>query len=717
MDSLIERITIRADVKNFKSVKLQNNIGALSTANPFQVFGPQPTIGSFLDIKNTNLFNCFTRDFSLNIEWLDLPQEKGGFATYYEGYPAPFSNNSYEVSISSMNRGSLAPELEQQQKKKLFSTQADDYLENETSIDEIDLRKIKFLNRPALKAESDGDLPFSDGLVRFELSSPPETFGHRLFPQIFPEAVMNHAKKKKSKPPLPNPPLIPIIKSISVDYSLEYSETFHGDDVSDDTNVALFHNYPFGYKSIYPGNDKKSIFFMPGFEDEGNLLIGLKNAQAGTELCLFFQLENHSFHHTLHEPDVIKWTYLENNRWINFRKKELLSDSTHNFISSGIVKLKLPLEFSSENTILNPDLLWIRASSGRGKGIAPRIIGISTNGTTAVRVSGPTVKNESDLRISPGVIKGFTRTMKGVKQVWQLFNSFNGRPPESSDKYHVRISERLRHKQRPVQVRDIIQVALEKFPQISIVKCFNTSDQNLMVTPGTNLQLILIPKELKNGGSVNEAPQVSLAILYEVKKFLSGITSPFINLEVGNPVYEKVKIICKVLFSSKASITSGAYLRQLTNDLNEYIAPWLFKDKEDVMIGNRIYKSDILMFIKTRPYVDYVSGFSVIHFFNSKNMISNELNQEIRDTAVDTEEYIVCSSPGSVLIPSSNHIITLLEEPVFEPAKPSGIGTFIVGDEFLISAPAEEANTLQQNKITNDPEDDEQFSLIITHNI
>ena len=83
----LERITIRLSVTESKQVKLRNNISEVSIVNPFALFGPQPAIGSYLDIKNTNIFNRYTNDFCVKLHWFDLPKEKGGFESYYEGYP------------------------------------------------------------------------------------------------------------------------------------------------------------------------------------------------------------------------------------------------------------------------------------------------------------------------------------------------------------------------------------------------------------------------------------------------------------------------------------------------------------------------------------------------------------------------------------------------------------------------------------------------------
>lgn len=715
-NTLIERVTIKTSVKGFQSIALQNNIGVLSTASPFQIFGPQPSIGSFLDIKNTNIFNCFTKNIAIHLEWMDLPLDKGGFTTYYKGYGAPFANDSYLAGISSLNNGIFLPDAEKQQMISLFTiNNENDTLQPQTSINAIDFNKIKFLNRPLL--DIDNEQPITEGTLRLTLSSPQEAFGQKLYPKIFPEIVLNNAKMFSKKLALPNLPIIPLIKTISIDYTLEYSENFLDENSNSNLNIELFHLNPFGFEQAYPGNRKKNIHFMPNIADNKNLLIGLENSFPLAELNLLFQFEDSGAHHTLHEPETISWKYLDNNNWIDFPQRDQIFDSTNNFINSGIVKLRLPKDQPAGNTILNPDLFWIKASSGLNHAINSRIIAISNNGTTAIRIIENSVDELQNLSLAPGTITDFKTSKKGIQQVWQPFSSNKGKIAEESEKFYVRVSERIRHKQRPVQFNDIIQVVLEEFPEILTIKCFNTATENFMVVPNINLQLVLIPKESDSGRFINKQPRVSLATLHSVKNYLHKIISPFVSIEVGNPIYEKVKIICKVMFTKKAAVNSGYYLSLLTSEINNFIAPWLYKEKEDVRIGDCLYKSDILLFIKKREYVDYVSGFSVVHFSKIKDTFTNELNAKITDTVIDKSEFIIGSSPATVFIPSTDHIITLINQPEFEPETAAGIGSFIIGDELLVSEleHKEDIQNTSQNCETED--DDDYFSLIITQNI
>ena len=713
-DIIMERITIKSDVKGFRSLLLQNSIGLVSPTSPFQIFGPQPILGSFLDIKNTNVFNRYLKDFSINIGWLNLPREYGGFENYYKEYPEPFKNNSFAVSIKALKTQNLYLSTKNQQQKELFTIKNNGFLSDFTVIDQIDFSKLDFINEPSLVV-SDNNNPFAvDGTLRLELSSPEEAFGQDVFTKIFPEAVMSQAKKKALKQTLPNQPIVPIIKSIAIDYSLEYSEILDGAANRENCKIQLIHDYPFGYDYIYPNKYIKQTKFMPEFLDYDNLCIGLKDVEPKSELNLLFKFEDSSFHYTLQKTPLI-WSYLKNNTWIPFSDKDIIFDTTTDFMGSGIIRIFAPSIMPSGNTIMNPDLFWIKATTVNGVATKPNLLGIACNGVVATRKYLPDNYAKKSVSVPPYSIKGFERTIKGVSALWQLFSSFNGEPPESTDKFYTRVSERLRHKQRPVQNRDIAQVVLENFPEIMMVKCFNTEIENYEVVEGTNLHLVLIPKESRNNHPFKDVPRVSLLTLSDVKSFLDSIISPFISIEVGNPIYERVKVVCEVVLTDKGKEDSGNYLRKLTHEINNYIAPWLYDKYDDFRIGERIYKSDLLLFIKTRPYIEYVTGFSLIHFYKERQASDGILISKITDSALDDIKYIECSSPASVFVPSEFHILKVSEKPIHTTARQLGISNFIIGEELVIEGSPE--NTQGNAPYPDDNDEDELFNFSINNNI
>jgi hypothetical protein len=663
----IERIAINANVKGYKSVHLYNNVGPLSAENPFQMFGPQPVIGTYLDIRNSNIFNRYTKDFTIGIEWLDVPNTEGGFNTYYDAYNAGFKNESFKIKISN---GYMQADKD----LPLFETYRDAdgkvFLNNTTKLKQADFQRLLFNNSPS-----------TDGMVRVELSAPQEAFGQRLYTQLFPEIVTHNAGRWVKKRPLPNMPYTPMVKSITLDYTLEQAEILKSDkDTSEGNGIQIFHLYPFGFRQAYPSAGHGSFFLLPQFEGRSNLYIGFDNLQPGENISLLFQLEDKYYTHTTGNRLELQWNYLHNDKWIPFDKSQVITDSTHQFISSGIIQLRMPDLTSFGNTRLDPSLQWINLSSAYSLDTRPMVKGIFMNAGIADRQldNTTTVTN-----ITPLTIKTAATEIRGVQRIWQLFPSFGGRSAEAMEEYYIRVSERLRHKKRPVLGIDIIQLVLEQFPEIHIAKCMgNDPDEPGDMMPDTDLQLVVVPK-IQN--SQVEEPRADLAALYRIKEYLEELLPDYMKIAVHNPVYERVKVICDVHFgSSRSSTDNNYYLSMLQEDIRKYLNPWLFDADSQVKIGSELYKSEMLNFIKKLPYVTYVTAFSIVHFFREKDPLTGNYINCIQDTAVEDIEFIEGSMPEAVLIPASHHLITVIDEKRYRDPQPMGIDSVITGEEMII---------------------------------
>jgi len=182
--------------------------------------------------------------------------------------------------------------------------------------------------------------------------------------------------------------------------------------------------------------------------------------------------------------------------------------------------------------------------------------------------------------------------------------------------------------------------------------------------------------------------------LLQVKEFIITHLSPFADAEVGNAIYEEIKVVCSVsLKKDKLNSNDGYYINLLNNDLKKYITPWLFDD-QTIKIGGGIYISDILNFIKSRPYISYISGFSVLHFYKRYNIYTGNLEAALVDSTKDTTGYMKASRPDAVLISSSDHFIKVIDNPVYLQPVVSGIGDLVIGKELYLtdttSLPVEE---------------------------
>ena len=727
----LERIAIRLSVTESKQVKLRNNIGEVSIVNPFPLFGPQPAIGSYLDIKNTNIFNRYTKDFSVKLYWFDLPKGKGGFETYYKGYPGHIKNESFKVSLSGLNEGRYYPEAGEQQVYDLFTKRNEagekSLLSNTTVLNEVDFLKVHFDNSLSLAKEEDSEANFKEGAIKLELISPPDAFGNRVFTSLFPEVVMHNGRRFVTKWSIPNPPYVPVLKAITVDYVLEHSESLsavYRENVMND-GMFIWHNYPFGYKKVYPGKNTAEFKLVPDFAHQSNLLIGLEGVIPGELISLLFQLEENNFNPHNYSPEDIQWSILQDNDWIIIPKADILLDETANFIKTGIVTMRVPELPGNNNTILNPSLYWIKASCNCRGEIRSRTIAVFAQVISATRqLTDEHILSAKDLFLAPGTLTQFKRKNPQVMNVFQPFASFNGRTKETEQQYYIRVSEQLRHKNRAITAMDISQLVLEAFPEILKVKCFDTEVNGQNILPGIDLLVVVILNQQNKNKDLQEYPKVDLSKLFTIKQFLSGLLSPFTTVEVVNPVYEKIKVVCSIVFNSdggasavkqtRSKESNGVLLQKLNTDIKQWISPWLYNPGSNINTEGKVYLSEILNFIKRCPYVSYVTGFSVLHYYQVYDVKTGEFYDRVIDSANEKTEYLKASLPNALLVSSSEHAITILDKPHYVEQSKTGIGGMAIGSELLV-ADVNEYMPLTDNE-TAEHEDDKKYNFYFNPN-
>lgn len=719
-EMILQRVGVRLSVTDSASVKLQNNIGTLSTASPFQVFGPQPSIGSYLDIHNPNIFNCYTKDISIRFHWFDLPRDKGGFETYYTSYPKYFGNDAFKVAVSALNDGRHQPIPELRQKYSLFEMGKEPgtmaYLDNTTNITGVDFSRVRFTNALSLEEVSAGaENSYREGSVRLELTSPEEGFGHRIFPGLFPEVIMHNAKRFSKKIPIPNQPYIPVLSQVSIDYVLEHAEAVNGINKESDRahNLSLWHYTPFGYRSNYPSNDVSDMGFIPVLKDQSNLFIGLADTAPGELLSLFFQIEDNNNDDASFEVQTVNWAILQGNKWKEIPKSDILQDSTGNFINNGIVVLRLPSSENGVNTVLNPAYCWFRISCNNRGDLRTKVKGIYTQAVTVSRLLEEGVSS-SLLQLAPGLIKGTARSIPQIQEIIQPYPSFNGQERESTEKYYARISERLHHKQRPLTTTDIAEIILESFPEIIKVHCLGAG---VSVTAHhateSDIKVVVIPGKQSYTSNWSEEPKASLSALFQIRKLVLSKLPPFIKVDVVNPVYERVKVVCGVIFNdTKYKDSIGNNINRLNHDIRSFISPWLFNADSDVKMEGRMYISEILNFIKKCPYVVHVTSFSVLHFYRIYDEQTGRYEAKVIDSAIQKVDFLKGSLPGSILISAPEHEITILPERKYLKPQESGIGGLVIGEELLVANEKNNDNT--DTKIEDT--DEERFDFIFHSN-
>jgi hypothetical protein len=285
-------------------------------------------------------------------------------------------------------------------------------------------------------------------------------------------------------PTMPNSPYTPATNSISLDYiSTQIITGNENLDLNKKPIDQFFHLLPFNGHKVIPIQELSTgagiPLLYPYLPDDtkplntaytpGNLFIGIVDLQPGGSLSLLFQVAEGE----VPEPEAslpdIHWSYLAaNNRWLPFKTGEILKDQTDKLTRSGIIQFAIPTDAARENTMLNPELFWLRAAAITTNGKVQALPSLEHIRAQAVQVRFKNNNNEPSHLAQPlpaTTIASLVESRTAIKTVEQPLESFAGRLPESMGmEYYQRISERLRHKDRAITIWDYEKMLMEQFP-------------------------------------------------------------------------------------------------------------------------------------------------------------------------------------------------------------------------------------------------------------
>ncbi len=386
----------------------------------------------------------------------------------------------------------------------------------------------------------------------------------------------------------------------------------------------------------------KSIYLFPAHDAEGVLLLSFSNVQPGQSVSVLFQLAEGTANPEK-EAVIVQWYAMSNNEWRKLKQTEILKDETNHFLRSGIIRLVIPQEATTDNTMLDTGKIWLCATVEKDTDAVCLFSQIIPQAVTATFIAN---LNETTAHVSPaGTISKLVQKVVEVKKLNQPYSSFGGRSLETQNDYYIRISERLRHKQRAVTNWDYEHLVLQQFPEVYKVKCLNHSCLEVtcdcsFVKPG-HVTLIAVP-DVHNKNQFNPLePKLSLDTITTVEAFLKDLCCFFVTPQVKNPEYEQVWLNLKVKFKSAGDF--GFYADVLNNDIMKYLTPWAFTTGSDIIFGGHVRKSVLLNFIEELDYVDFITDFSMHHIIEG-------------NTGNDTDE-IVIDNPAAILVSHSKHNI------------------------------------------------------------
>ena len=676
----IETIDIDVEVYGMKNLSLYNNIGKMPAGKPFELFGPQPKKGDHFMVGHSELFKKQVNSLELELDWETIPQDYGGFETYYDGYGEEFNNDTFQVQFSALSNGYWYPSQSKDwPQNNLFSTTNCLTPEGYESVQLDDTSLLDFENFSELGIPSDYslndpllyDVTSQGGFVKMTFTSPDYGFGLDLYQEEFTAVATFNAKNKKQLT-YPNKPFIPKIKGAQVHYSasdrLSFVERLVTTSKSNMHVGEFKHVTPYIVEDIIVDQIVKKHTLLPNFSEEGYLILGLMGVTSRTDISIYFNFKRSSTTVNI-KDNSLKWEYFSLPSWREFEPGAIIRDGTEGFLKSGIVQLTMPF-VEGANRGIDSTVLWIRASTRGDAENYPKIKGIYLNAVEATCISeDPTIIGQ---KLAPQSIIKMDGKFPDVKVVNQAAESYHGRIPEIKKQFYTRVSERLRHKGRAVTLWDYERLILENFEDVLIVKC--TSFNEHFVPVQGHVKVVVLSRKWTK----NDPYYFSKMQLQEMKDFLNSISSSFIDIEVINPLIEYLLVNCRARFNR---IDAGLNYRQkLSDDIAEYLSPISRMDETNGGIGGSVMPTTVVNYVENLPYIERLEKLNIEH------IIIKGVNSFIL-VVHENEKMINAQTPWSILAPAKEHRVVIeedMDESTVLTDLEVGIGTIGVGMDFII---------------------------------
>jgi len=681
----MEELDIRVEVRDLRNHRLHSSSGPLDDAGPFELLGTSPKKGSFLLIGNDEIFSKRIDRLQIGWDFHGLPFDEHGASSYYGAYPYDIDNHSFQLRISALSDHRFHPRPhEPAQLVPLFSAgRKDGVVDDHRLIEDIDLDKLRIRHDVRIRPENVEDYSNRKalGYLKLELAAPVIGFGFDVYSAVYNGAVTNSidikAAKSGKRPTFETPrePFTPVAENLYIDYTassrLYFAPSLTAQNERDGHH-AFFHLYPFGCRQLLSDGRVSGSGIIPRFDLEGSLFIGLKDVMPGMSVNLLFELERNDKWSVGRRPEL-EWYYLSHDVWRPLKAERILFDETNGLIHSGILSIELPEDMSDDNETMGPGAYWISAGAVQKAALVSRIRHIHPDAASAVFMDD---SSDADHPVSlpAGSVEELAQPIPGLLGILQPMASTEGRPQETTSAFNQRVSEVLRHKNRAITAWDMERLLMRRFDWLSHVRTFGFAGHERFMKEG---EVVVAALPALRNDDIFYQPLLDPGQIMKMEAFLREVSSPFARIIVRNPSYEYLWIKCKLQIEG---VETGATLKRLHQDLLRYICPWFYGQVGWAMNMPPFKRSEILNFIQTRPYIRFVTGFSVIRM-----IIDDDGRYQLRDSAREEEpDDIRPAYPWSIPVPLSNHQIEILSEPQFHPPELSSLQDLVIGSNLVL---------------------------------
>jgi hypothetical protein len=179
---------------------------------------------------------------------------------------------------------------------------------------------------------------------------------------------------------------------------------------------------------------------------------------------------------------------------------------------------------------------------------------------------------------------------------------------------------------------------LQQFPSVYRAKCIPHASEGSWLAAG-HLMVVVVP-DLRNRTTQNPLqPRVDLDTLERIKEHLTARCGPQTKVHVRNPGYRPVQLDFKLKLR-KGSLGINFDGPRTDLALQQALSPWAFDTGVELGFGGRVVRSELLDFVESLPWVDFVTDFRLT-----------------LEGSPDDRDEIVPDTPDAILVSAAAHKI------------------------------------------------------------
>jgi hypothetical protein len=154
---------------------------------------------------------------------------------------------------------------------------------------------------------------------------------------------------------------------------------------------------------------------------------------------------------------------------------------------------------------------------------------------------------------------------------------------------------------------------------------------------------------------------------------------------------------------------TGQLLKELYRELLMAVCPWFYKDLSYVFSNREGKKSEILNYINSRPYVTFITGFSIAHLLKNEHDVFQMKDSTLLEDAMDT---IQIGTPWSVLVPFYLRNVEVVDNEIYAPAVSFDLEDMVLSENFIVSFDDEQPSvSFSSDAVSDENSDNDDFQI------